>query len=84
MNMESQFSSRSITVEAPCLKVGRVMDQRGIACPRCGSHQLDVYRTVRSPLGCIRRVRICLSCNHRLPTTERANGARIIRHSRRK
>ncbi len=51
-------------------------DKSGVACPRCGSTNLEVLRTTRMP-GKIRRERGCLDCGKdEIYTTEMLVGKR--------
>lgn len=43
----------------------------GIACRKCGCRHFEVVYTRAKP-GCIRRLRECRNCGHRMATWERA------------
>jgi hypothetical protein len=59
------------SAERPRLSEMQGGTQEGLACPKCGCHHFDVVYT-RPKRGCIRRLRECHHCGHRMPTWERA------------
>jgi transcriptional regulator NrdR family protein len=45
-------------------------DPPGIRCARCHCPDLRVDKTVRLPIGRVRRYRVCRHCGHRQTTLE--------------
>lgn len=46
------------------------VSKEALTCPNCNSGRLWVHKT-RTKTDCVRRIRICDKCGHRVATTER-------------
>ena len=61
----------SPSAERPRLSQMQAEAQGGLVCRQCGCRHFEVVYTRAKP-GCIRRLRECRNCEHRMPTWERA------------